>query len=68
MADAINRIVPPSVSIDRAPQLGRERQRKSDDEKHPRKPGSPAPGNTAPPAAAPVDGEQDKGKNLDISA
>jgi hypothetical protein len=72
MADGVNRIVPPSVSLDRTPALGRERERgkkgnerkKSVEERsEPLAPVSP----TAPDDDL-TEVEQDKGKNLDIRA
>ena len=70
MADSINRIVPPSVSVDRGRQIGRERPKeKSGAEK--RKPppgGADAPENhSEEPAGEPDDAAKDKGKHLDIS-
>lgn len=70
MADGVNRVVPPSVSLDRAPALGRERERKNrghDREKAAKK-------HPEPPACPTLlddeltEQEKNKGKNLDIKA
>lgn len=72
MADAVNRIVPPSVSLDRTQALGRERERR--DKSGDRKKASEAAAEPAAPMThansegpAPV-AEENKGKNLDIQA
>ena len=71
MADSINRIVPPSVSVDRGRPAGRERAKeKPDAQKRKRSPGGAA----APesqieePGGEPDGATKDKGKHLDISA
>ncbi len=72
MADAVNRIVPPSVSLERAGGLGRERERKHREENHQ----AETPVAAATPEAKAderdvlTESEQDKtkGKNLDINA
>lgn len=72
MADGVNRIVPASVSLDRAPVLGRERERK-DRGGDRKKAAETAAEPSAPVTASAVEGEitgaeKNKGKNLDIKA
>ena len=70
MADSINRIVPPSGSVDRARQIGRERPKDQPGAER-RKPdpgGAEAPENQHDePGREPEDAAKDKGKHLDIS-
>jgi hypothetical protein len=72
MADGVNRIVPASVSLDRAPVLGRERERKDrggDRKKTAETAAEPsAPVTVSTDAGEHTDGEKNKGKNLDIKA
>ena len=72
MADAVNRVVPPSVSLDRAPALGRERERKNKDSERKKGVGQnpEPPGSTSPTLLEDdlADLEKNKGKNLDIKA
>lgn len=72
MADGVNRVVPPSVSLDRTPALGRERERKnrSDDRKRAAEERTepPAPASSALPEDELTELEKNKGKNLDIKA
>jgi len=70
MADSINRIVPPSASVDRGTELRRERGKNNGDRRrkpHPSAepgPASPDDGAEAPPPET----DKDKGSRLDISA
>ncbi len=72
MADGVNRIVPASVSLDRTPVLGRERERQ--DRGGDRKKAAETAAEPLPPMTAAVvegevaDAEKNKGKNLDIKA
>jgi hypothetical protein len=72
MADGVNRVVPPSVSLDRTPALGRERDRKNrgDDRKKAveERPEPPAPASPTGPDDELTEMEKNKGKNLDIKA
>ena len=71
MADSINRIVPPSVSVDRGRPVGRERAKeKPAAQKRKRSSGgSEAPENQSEePGGEPDGAAKDKGKHLDISA
>jgi hypothetical protein len=72
MADGVNRIVPPSVSLDRTPALGRERERKNkgDDRKKATERSTEPPGaaSLATPDQELAELEKNKGKNLDIKA
>jgi hypothetical protein len=72
MADSVNRIVPPSVSLDRTPALGRERERKnnSDDRKKAGEKSTelPASASSATADHELTELEKNKGKNLDIKA
>jgi hypothetical protein len=70
MADSINRIVPPSVSVDRGRPADRERAKeKSDAQKRKRSPGAAAPeSQIEEPGGEPDGAAKDKGKHLDISA
>ena len=66
MADSVNRIVPPSVSVDRTLSPGRERERKKRGESPRRQADEPAQADSqASVGSAPS--EQEKGKNLDIN-
>ena len=72
MADGINRIVPASVSLERAPALGRERERK-DRGGDRKKAAETAAEPSAPVITSIAEGElpgaeTNKGKNLDIKA
>jgi hypothetical protein len=72
MADAVNRVVPPSVSLDQTPALGRERERKNRGDNRKKttetsdKP--PAPASPTLPDDELTELEKNKGKNLDIKA
>ena len=72
MADSVNRIVPPSVSLDRTPALGRERERrnKGDDRKKARETSAelPVPADSALADHDLTELEKNKGNNLDIKA
>ena len=72
MADGVNRVVPPSVSLDRTPALGRERERKNrgNDRKKAaeERPEPPAPARPTQPDDELTELEKNKGKNLDIKA
>jgi len=70
MADSINRIVPPSVSVDRGTELRRERTKTPGDRRRKPKPGAePAPDNQPEaPATEPAESDRDKGQHLDINA
>jgi hypothetical protein len=71
MADSINRIVPPSVSVDRGRQIGRERPKEKPGAER-RKPfpgGAAAPENQSEePGGEPDGAAKDKGKHVDIIA
>ena len=71
MADAINRIVPSSVAVDRASWKEKERQKRRGNETRagaqPLVESAEA-GSNSGAVAAPSESEQDKGKHLDISA
>ncbi len=69
MADAINRIIPPSVSLDRTGAAKRDREQRRSGRERKKPAAEPAePG----PAKAPDDGgtagDSERGKRLDISA
>jgi hypothetical protein len=70
MADGVSRVVPPSVSLDRTPALGRERQRKNRGDGRE----NAAKQRPEPPARPTLlddeltELEKNKGKNLDIKA
>ena len=73
MADAINRIVPPSVSLDRATQTGREGKGKDNSDARRKRRNKPI--ETAKPEDQKTDddltvaeAEKTKGKKLDVSA
>jgi hypothetical protein len=70
MADAINRIVPSSVAVDRASWREKERQKRQGNETRasaqPLVESAEAGSNSS--AIAPSGSEQDKGKHLDINA
>ncbi len=72
MADGVNRVVPPSVSLDRTPALGRERERKNKNNE--RRKGREQPPEPSAPSSPELlddelsDLEKNKGKNLDIKA
>ena len=71
MADSINRIVPPSVSVDRGRQIGRERPKEKPGAERRKSPpgGAAAPDNQSEePGGEPDGAVKDKGKHLDISA
>lgn len=69
MADSLNRIVPPSVSVDRSTELRRERS-KNPGERRRRRDGAaePAPEMPSEPAAEPpAEKDRDKGHHVDIN-
>lgn len=74
MADSVNRIVPPSVSLDRAAQIGRDGKGKDRSEARKKRqnelPGAanPAENDKGSENVAAADEEQTKGKNLDVTA
>jgi hypothetical protein len=72
MADGVNRIVPPSISLDRTPARGRERGRKNkgDDRKKTSETsvGAVAPMASVAAEAGRAEADKNKGKNLDIKA
>jgi hypothetical protein len=72
MADGVNRVVPPSVSLDPTSVLGRERERgkKGNERKKAAEQRSEPLAPQSPTALDDelTDLEQDKGKNLDIKA
>ena len=70
MADAVNRIVPSSVALDRASWQARKRQRKREKEGGAQslQPDGPVTTGTSGSAEpAPKDSKFDKGKHLDVS-
>jgi hypothetical protein len=68
MADSVNRIVPPSVSLDRSSAIGRERENKSRGEAPRQKPPPPpAEGTEAEKDSADSGEEKIKGNILDIN-
>ena len=69
MTDSVNRIVPPSVSVDPTVGPGRERERKKKDERARRGAAGPPPAES-PENAADATPEPDgtKGKNININA
>ncbi len=72
MADGVNRVVPPSVSLDRTPALGRERERGNKGRERKKaaeqRPESAAPERPTLPDDELTDVEKLKGKILDIKA
>jgi hypothetical protein len=70
MADAVHRIVPPSVSLDRVSGLGRERERRNPNEKQHAEAAIPSSDHKADEQDVLTESAQDKikGKNLDINA
>ena len=70
MADSINRIVPPSGSVDRGRPVSRERAKKEPHEQKRKPPpdGAAAPENQSEEPGGESDGAKDKGKHIDISA
>ena len=72
MADGVNRVVPPSVSLDRTPALGRERERKNRGNERKKaaeeRSEPPAPEGPTLPDDELTELEKNKGKNLDIKA
>jgi hypothetical protein len=75
MADSVNRIVPPSVSVEHSTALGREREKRNRHQAQKQKPERPAAAGADPAEndAIPTQKEpstqeeKDKGKNLDIN-
>jgi hypothetical protein len=69
MADAINRIIPPSVSLDRTGAANRDRERKQNGQERKKpaaEPTEPVPVKTPDDGA--TAGDSERGKHLDISA
>ena len=72
MADAVNRIVPPSVSLERASGLGRERERRNPNDKQQAQaaiaPATPDAKADEQDVLTEPERDKTKGKNLDINA
>jgi hypothetical protein len=68
MADSVNRIVPPSVPVDRSSTIGRERDNRKRGEARNKTPAPPAAASTDDEKSLPeTGGEKTKGKILDIN-
>ena len=73
MADVVNRIVPPSVSLDRATPLGREREKRKQNSAHKTASDEDSPASTSHEREdtenklANREEDKTKGKNLDIN-
>lgn len=67
MADSLNRIVPPSVSVDRSNEPRRDRSKNPGERRRQPNPGGAAPPQEQP-AEQPEEKDRDKGNHLDINA
>ena len=66
MADSVNRIVPPSVSVDRSSVIGKDRENRKRGEARDKKP-TPAAAETPDQEKGSPETEKTKGKHLDIN-